>query len=223
MAQARDFSANVLIASLVSVTLFAGSPLLAQREAQPVAMAMGEAMAALLEKDAPGFASTNAPWQFTFPSDHGAHPDHRTESWHFSGSLLSREGRRFGFQLAFFRIAVTPLAAPIGPSAWATREVYWAQFALGDAAANRSYEFERVERAAMGLSGSEPSPARVWVGDWIMEVGPPTQTTRRSPCALRIWTCASHCRCAVPGPRSFPLEVTDAAPALTRPIASTPI
>ncbi len=149
--------------------LLASGPSVAQN-AQPGAAATAEALAALLQKDASGFASTNAPWQFTFPRDHGAHPDHRTESWQVSGSLVSREGRRFGFQLAFFRIGVTPPATPIGPSAWATRDVYWAQFTLGDAAANRAYQFERVERAAMGLSGSEASPARVWVGDWIVEM-----------------------------------------------------
>lgn len=132
-------------------------------------MPLGGYLPALWPQDAEGYATADAPWRFRFPSDHGAHPDYRTEVWHFSGSLASPQGRSYGFQLTFFRIGVTPPGVRTGPSAWAARNLYWAQFALTDAAGNRFHAFERFDRAAMGLSGSASSPVRVWVGNWVME------------------------------------------------------
>lgn len=159
---------KALIAGLLVVALDPGRPLLAQ--GQPVAVPVGETLAALLQKRAAGFAPADSAWRYAFPQDHGAHPDHRTELWHFSGSLVSGQGRRFGFQVGFFRIGVIPPDDPIGPSAWATRNLYWAQFALDDAAGRRFHASERIERAAMDLSGASSSPPRVWVGNWVMEV-----------------------------------------------------
>ncbi len=160
---------KALIAGLLVIALAATGFLLVKRPAQPVAMPMGAHLAALLPRDAEGYATVNGPWRFSFPADHGAHPDYRTELWHFSGNLASRQGQSYGFQLTFFRIGIKPPGAPMGPSAWAARDLYWAQFALTDAAGDRFHAFERFDRAAMGLSGSEPSPVRVWVGDWVME------------------------------------------------------
>lgn len=161
---------KALVAGCLVIALGASFPSFAQRKAPTLDASLGAAVAALLQKDAAGYASADRPWEHTFPRDHGVHPDHRTESWHFSGTLKSPQGRRFGFQAGFFRIGVRPPGAQIGPSAWATRNLYWAQFALGDAAKDRVYVSERVERGALGLSGAEPSPPRVWVGDWSMAV-----------------------------------------------------
>ncbi|HUF80539.1 MAG TPA: lipocalin-like domain-containing protein, partial [Burkholderiales bacterium] len=159
--------AKVLAAVVLMAAVATGSPLLAQQPAQARASA---ALAMLLQKDAEGFASASAPWRFRFPADHGAHPAYRSESWRFSGSVATREGRRFGFQLTFLRVGINPPATPVGPSAWAAKDVYWAQFAVSDAAGNRQYEFEQLTRAAMEMSGAESSPVRVWVRDWVMEM-----------------------------------------------------
>lgn len=161
---------KALIAGLLVIAVAAGGLLLVQRERPAAAMPAAESLAALLPRDAEGFASAHAPWRFSFPRDHAAHQDYRTESWRFSGNLSTREGRRFAFQLTLLRIGVNPPAAAIGPSAWATREVYWGQFAVTDAAANRFHAVERFTRAAMGQSGSAVSPVRVWLEDWVMEV-----------------------------------------------------
>lgn len=160
---------KALLATLVAATAASGS-LLAQDRSQPAMIAARAALLALVQKDAEGFASARAPWRFRFPADHAAHPDHRTESWRFSGSLATREGRRFGFQLTFFRVGINPPATQLGPSAWAARDAYWGQLSVSDAAGKRQYEFERLARAAMGLSGAQSSPLRVWVQDWSMEV-----------------------------------------------------
>jgi predicted secreted hydrolase len=38
-----------------------------------------------------------------FPRDHGAHPAFHTEWWYATGQLGDAGGRRYGFQLTFFR------------------------------------------------------------------------------------------------------------------------
>ena len=51
------------------------------------------------------------PRAFTFPLDHGPHPDYRTEWWYFTGNLTTPDGRELGYQLTFFRSALTDSAS----------------------------------------------------------------------------------------------------------------
>ena len=61
-----------------------------------------------------GFARAEAPRAFVFPRDHGPHPEFRVEWWYWTGNLRSAGGRHLGFQLTFFRRALTPDA----PAPW---------------------------------------------------------------------------------------------------------
>ena len=38
------------------------------------------------------------------PADHASHPDYRIEWWYYTGNLDATDGRRFGYQLTFFRV-----------------------------------------------------------------------------------------------------------------------
>jgi predicted secreted hydrolase len=132
--------------------------------------------AALSAPAAGGFARALAPRPFSFPADHGPHPGFRTEWWYYTGNLWARDGRRFGFQLTFFRVGLAPpetatatglpARGPARTSSWATREVYFAHFAITDVAARRFTASEHWERGAAGLAGARAEPFRVWVGDW---------------------------------------------------------
>ncbi|CAN5870209.1 lipocalin-like domain-containing protein [soil metagenome] len=51
------------------------------------------------------------PRVFAFPDDHGPHPTFRTEWWYFTGNLTTDEGEEFGYQLTFFRSALTDSAS----------------------------------------------------------------------------------------------------------------
>lgn len=113
-----------------------------------------------------GFARALAPRPFVFPADHGPHPEFRTEWWYYTGNLRTATGRHFGFQLTFFRIAMAPAMAPRA-SAWGSRELYMAHFALTDTAARRFRSAGRLRRAALGLAGAQAQPFRVWVEDWL--------------------------------------------------------
>jgi predicted secreted hydrolase len=137
-----------------------------------------------------GYAQAAAGRELVFPADHGPHPDFRTEWWYFTGNLATAEGRRFGYQLTFFRTAVAP---PGGDgeqidegeagvdgaeeperqrSAWATRQVYMAHFAVTDVAGKRFAADERFSRGALGLAGARIEPFQVWVESWRVAAVP---------------------------------------------------
>jgi len=130
----------------------------------PPTLAVGEALGGSTE----GFARARAPRAFSFPGDHGPHSEFRTEWWYYTGNLHDAAGRHFGFQLTFFRIAVAPTMATRA-SAWASREVYMAHFAVTDTAGQRFSAASRLTRAALGLAGARAQPFKVWVEDWSAE------------------------------------------------------
>jgi predicted secreted hydrolase len=126
------------------------------------ALSVGEALSGA---PAEGFERALEPRAFAFPADHGPHPGFRTEWWYFTGNLESTDGRRFGFQLTFFRNALAP-EPPDSPSAWAARDVWMAHLALTDVESGRFHAFDRFERGALDLAGVRPEPLAVWTGPW---------------------------------------------------------
>src|SRR5207247_8911616 len=74
-------------------------------------------------------------------------------------------GRYLGFELTFFRVALAP-GERTGGSAWATRQLYVAHFAVTDTAGRRFHAASRISRAALGLAGAEAAPFHGWVEDW---------------------------------------------------------
>lgn len=106
---------------------------------------------------------------FTFPADHGPHPEFRTEWWYFTGNLTADDGHEFGYQLTFFRSALSDSAAFIagaGDSPWRARHAWMAHFAVTDITAERFHAGERFARGAVGLAGAELRPFRVWTAGW---------------------------------------------------------
>ncbi|BCR03477.1 carotenoid 1,2-hydratase [Desulfuromonas versatilis] len=148
------------LAALAALTqrAFHPAPPPADRERLNVAVALGG-------DAAEGYARALTPREFSFPSDHGPHPRYRTEWWYYTGNLQAADGRRFGYQLTFFRIALTPEPQPRA-SGWAANQLYMAHFALTDVAGRRFFHFERFARAALGLAGATTDPYRVWLEDW---------------------------------------------------------
>lgn len=124
--------------------------------------------AVLGEEDSGGFARATAPRVFRFPDDHGPHPEYRHEWWYFTGNLRGPGGRRFGYQLTFFRFALSP-DPPARRSRWATNQAYMGHFAITDVQGNRFRHFERTGRGALGLAGATGRPFRVWLDDWSAE------------------------------------------------------
>jgi len=103
-------------------------------------------------------------YRYAFPRDHGAHPDFRTEWWYYTGHLAAEGGRRFGYQLTFFRSGVEQQGA--NPSKWAARNLYLAHFAVSNVRAKRLHLGERLAREGLGEAGAETQGLKVWIGDW---------------------------------------------------------
>jgi predicted secreted hydrolase len=124
-----------------------------------------------------GFARAMLPRPLSFPEDHGPHPDFRTEWWYYTGNLRTAAGRHVGFQLTFFRIALASPSTEPAPeprtSAWATRQLVHAHFALTDTAGGHFHAVSRSSRAALGLAGAQAQPFRVWMEDWSVEAEGP--------------------------------------------------
>lgn len=136
--------------------------------AQPTVRAAIGAIEAVNAGNSEGFERVTTPRPFVFPADHGPHPTFQTEWWYYTGNLTAENGRRFGFQLTFFRRALSPYP-PVRESAWATNEIYMAHFAVSDIDGGQFYAFERFSRAAAGLAGASGEPFRVFLNDWSVE------------------------------------------------------
>lgn len=146
--------------------------------AQPTVRATIGAIEAVNSDNSEGFERVITPRPFVFPADHGPHPTFQTEWWYYTGNLTAENGQRFGFQLTFFRRALSP-NPPARESAWAAHEVYMAHFALSDIDGGRFYAFERFSRAAAGLAGASGDPFRVFLNDWSVEGSGPEGMTMR--------------------------------------------
>jgi len=122
-------------------------------------------IAALSGADTEGYSIADKPVEFIFPQDHGAHESFRNEWWYFTGNLYDEDGRRFGYQLTFFRIAISPVTAD-RESAWATSQIYMAHLAISDVENGEFYCFEKLERGALGLAGFADEGFKLNVKDW---------------------------------------------------------
>jgi predicted secreted hydrolase len=103
---------------------------------------------------------------FSFPLDHGPHPDFQTEWWYYTGNLKTNDGRPFGYQLTFFRRSLSGQPDERA-SAWGTNQVYMAHFSLTDPLSNNFTFFEKLERGVPELAGAQGLPFyQVWLHDW---------------------------------------------------------
>ncbi len=107
--------------------------------------------------------------RLTFPADHGAHPDFRTEWWYVTGWLRTADGRDLGFQVTFFR--TRPAVSQGNPSAFAPRQVLFAHAALSDPAVGHLLHDQRVAREGFGLAEASMTDADSVLDDWSLKRG----------------------------------------------------
>ena len=121
-----------------------------------------------------GFVSgaiVNAQWKeaavgysFSFPRDHASHPDYKIEWWYYTGNVAAADGRRFGYQVTFFRVGID--AAPANPSRWAIRDLFMTHLAVSDLRGRRYRYAEKLTRGGPGLAGAATDQYHVWNEDW---------------------------------------------------------
>lgn len=97
----------------------------------------------------PAWSRALAPRAWQFPRDHGAHPDFKTEWWYYTGNLAARDGRRFGYQLTFFRQGLR-LPEEKSSSRWALTDLYFVHFTVTDVKGGKFHYAEKLNRGALG-------------------------------------------------------------------------
>ncbi len=105
---------------------------------------------------------------YEFPRDYFEHREFRTEWWYYTGNVRTAAGKRFGFELVFFRQGERREPAE-NPSAWRVDDVYLAHLALTDIGAGRFVYRRRLNRAGPGIAGASFDQRRVWNGNWSAE------------------------------------------------------
>ena len=103
--------------------------------------------------------------QLQFPRDFGSHPDLRTEWWYITGLALA-SGRRWGFQVTFFRSRVAETQGL--RSAFAARQLIFAHAALTDLQAGRIFHDQRIARAGFGVAQASEQDTAVQLQDWSL-------------------------------------------------------
>jgi predicted secreted hydrolase len=116
------------------------------------------------------------PWSWSFPRDHGAHPNFKTEWWYFTGNLKEKStGRPFGYQLTIFRQGVQ--YQPAQPnSKWAARDFYFGHFTISDINAGQFHVAEKVSRGALGEAHAATDKMDVALGTWSILQDAPQET-----------------------------------------------
>lgn len=157
---------TILIGIIAAGLLAAGATWLTQRDRLPVVYGPE------------GYRAVSGPCGLAFPDDHGPHPDFKTEWWYYTGNLAAENGRRFGYQLTFFRSRIIPpgqeAAWPQPASAWRTAQIYLAHAAVSDLDGENYLHDEQMARGALGMAGAgvKEKAARVRLRGWSADLAP---------------------------------------------------
>jgi predicted secreted hydrolase len=127
------------------------------------------AIAALLAK----WRSAMSGWQYDFPRDHHAHSDFKTEWWYFTGNLFDEHGRRFGYELTFFREGIVPpVRRDEKRSRFVVNDLKFAHFTITDVNGRRFHFDEKASRGAFGDAGFDRGDELAWIDDWSLKLNP---------------------------------------------------
>src|ERR1043165_4540776 len=106
-------------------------------------------------------------WRYEFPRDHHAHREFKTEWWYFTGNVFDNAGRRFGYELTFFRHGIQP-AAQRDPKAsrFIVDDLKFAHFAITDVTAEKFQFDQKTSRGAFGEAGFDNGNRIAWIENW---------------------------------------------------------
>jgi predicted secreted hydrolase len=110
-------------------------------------------------------------YEFQFPRDHGAHSSYRTEWWYYTGHLRTASGRRYGFEVTFFRVGLgTPGAAK--QTEWDLQHVMPAHFAITDVQGKSFRYYEKLNRASPFTADASEGKLDVFNEAWRATTNP---------------------------------------------------
>lgn len=119
-------------------------------------------------------------YHYQFPRDHFEHEEFRTEWWYYTGNVFDGAGKRYGFELVFFRQGARrqppAKAEEETRTAWDVRDLYLAHAALTDPSGKHFWYEERLNRQGPGIAGASFANSEVWNGNWSVKWSGETQT-----------------------------------------------
>lgn len=118
-----------------------------------------------------GFRQATPGWEFSFPRDHGSHDEFQTEWWYFTGHLSIPSGRRFGYELTFFRVGVNPAGGTM-ESTWELENLALAHFAITDISRGEFRYYEKVNRVSPFTAGAATGDLDVFNESWSARAAP---------------------------------------------------
>ncbi len=99
----------------------------------------------------------------SFPRDHGAHPDYRTEWWYLTGWLDTGK-QPLGFQVTFFRSRT--IQSRSNPSQFSASQLMFAHVALANPETRVLDHDQRSARTGFGHASFAAETTDVRIGDW---------------------------------------------------------
>ena len=128
----------------------------------PVA-AVAQGFAGLGTLAGEGFAEPGPGKVFSFPDDHGPHPEYRIEWWYLTANMTDANGTPYGLQWTLFRTAMAPETA----DGWSSPQLWMGHAAV--TSADQHFVTERLSRGGIGQAGVTAEPFAAWIDDWVLE------------------------------------------------------
>ena len=111
------------------------------------------------------FAPALPGYEFSFPRDHGSHDEYKTEWWYYTGHLRTESGRRYGFEVTFFRVGVIPPDVP-SETRWDLHNLALAHFAITDVDRQQFRYAEKFNRASPFTASAASASLDVFNEGW---------------------------------------------------------
>lgn len=102
-------------------------------------------------------------YKFSFPRDHSSHEEFKTEWWYYTGHLRDEEGKKYGYELTFFRSGVAD-ASSKKPT-----NVYLAHFAVSDINNKKFHFFEKLTRSGLSLGSASSDVLHIYNDGWRVD------------------------------------------------------
>ncbi len=110
-------------------------------------------------------------WRYEFPRDHHVHEKFKTEWWYYTGNLTNDRGRRFGYELTFFRQGIRPVAVRgTTTSRFVVDDLKFAHFTVTDAAGEKFLFHQKVSRGSFGEAGFDENNRLAWIDSWTLRM-----------------------------------------------------
>lgn len=101
---------------------------------------------------------------YHFPQDHYSHEEFKTEWWYYTGHLKAKDGRRFGFELTFFRNGANYQSGQKGKLA--LDNFYLAHFAVTDEQEKKFVFYEKLNRKGVKFADARQDAYHVYNEGW---------------------------------------------------------